>query len=88
MDVPGPAPATVLAAVTVRSGKNFCTAANRLMRFFVVVGKPARVSVIGVPVDCSALRSVLTLAVGATCLSTAKAPATCGVACEVPATVE
>ena len=45
---------------------------------------PARVSVMGRPVCWSALRSVLTDAIGAACLSTAKTPVTCGAAMEVP----
>src|SRR5439155_25476635 len=45
---------------------------------------PLRMSVIGNPVDCSALRSWLTVPVGTACFSTAQAPVTCGVAIDVP----
>src|SRR4029434_10860146 len=45
---------------------------------------PLRGSVIGTPVFCSAVNSSATVAVGFADLSRAQAPATCGVAIEVP----
>src|SRR5438034_11752194 len=48
---------------------------------------PGRPSLTGVPVDVSALRISVTLASGLRCFITAHAPATCGVAMEVPALV-
>src|SRR5919198_3902443 len=45
---------------------------------------PLRASVIGLPVDCSAFRTVGTSAEGLMPFRTAQAPATCGVAIEVP----
>ena len=54
------------------------------MRDLVIV-PPVRVSAIGFPVDCNALKIWATVAFGNAVLMAAKAPATCGVAIEVPA---
>ena len=48
------------------------------------VAPAARVSFTSVPVFCSACSTCVTDAPGAACFSTAQAPATCGVAIDVP----
>ena len=61
---------------------NELTAADNEMRFLVIVGD--LLSVIDRPVVCSADNTCATVASGFCCFMTAHAPATCGVAIDVP----
>ena len=79
------APLTGLVIEAVNGGDpvSWSSAAAMRIRGRVTV-PPGRVSVIGIPVSCSAPRIALTEAPGVACFNTAQAPTTCGVDIDVP----
>src|SRR5215468_8107785 len=71
------------ACVTFTARDGGVSAFLMLIRGLVTI-PPSRVSGMGLPVDCSAVRISATVAVDLACFRTAQAPVTWGAAMEVP----